>query len=81
MGLGGNVENLITMPNSQTKIRLTRGLFTTYRADGLYPESELIENNGVKPDIHRALTVADFRAGFVEFVDAFSGVAVALTNE
>lgn len=75
MGLGGNVETL-TLTHSQATLRLTRGLFTTYRQDGVYPDEGFVENNGVAPDIRHELKVNDYRAGFVGYVDAFSKAAI-----
>lgn len=78
MGLGGNVEEVIALPYSTAVVRLTRGLFTTYRPDQAYTKEDLIENNGVTPDIHHPMTVNDFRGGFVDYVTAFSDVAAGL---
>lgn len=75
MGLGGNVEAL-TLKNSQTGIRLTRGLFTSYREDGKYSPELLIENNGVLPDYPYEHTVSDFRLGFIGYVREFSKKAI-----
>jgi hypothetical protein len=72
MGLGGNVEEVIQLPYSQASVRLTRGLFTTYSPESNYAESELVENNGITPDIAHKPTVDDFRAGFVEYFEKFS---------
>jgi hypothetical protein len=77
MGLGGNVEAVVTLTNSRTEVRLTRGLFTTYREDGAYDDAQMIENNGVPADLPYAVAVDDFRAGFVGYVEAFSAAAVA----
>ncbi|MBC7740570.1 MAG: PDZ domain-containing protein [Bdellovibrionaceae bacterium] len=76
MGLGGNVEQVGQLNNSRIQVKLTRGLFHPYRADGAYVPSDLIENNGVAPDIEYAHTVKDFRAGYVDYVKAFSEKAV-----
>lgn len=73
MGLGGNVET--TQPGlirSNAEVHLTRGLYTTYRSDGNYSNADYVENNGVQPDIPYTLTVDDFRAGMVGYVEEFS---------
>lgn len=75
MGLGGNVEG-ITLKNSQTSVRLTRGLFTSFRADGNYTPDVMIENNGVTPDYPYEHTIMDFRMGFVNYVREFSKKAI-----
>lgn len=75
MGLGGNVE-AFDLTHSRTQIRLTRGLFTNNRDDNNYTDERMIENNGVTPDYSYEHTVDDFRAGFVEYVKAFSKKAV-----
>jgi hypothetical protein len=77
-GAGGSVEEVLTLPHSQAKLRLTRGLAYVHREGQKVPSSELIENNGVAPDFPHAITLADFRAGFTGYVEAFSNVASAL---
>jgi hypothetical protein len=77
MGLGGNVENVITLPNSQASVRLTRGLFVAYEADGNYAPEAIVENNGVTPDIPHKITLSDFRGGFADYLRAVSDAAVA----
>lgn len=76
MGLGGNVEQVGVLNNSQVKISMTRGLFMTNKEDGKYQESDYIENNGVQPDYPYSHTVQDFRNGFVNYVEEFSKKAV-----
>lgn len=76
MGLGGNVEEVALLTNSNAALRLTRGLFTTNRDDGIYPTTALMENNGVAPDYPYEHNVADFRGGFVGYVRAFSDKAL-----
>jgi hypothetical protein len=76
MGLGGNVEEVRELTNSQAKVRLTRGLYTTNRDDGKYTPEMMMENNGVLPDYPYTHTVADFRAGFTGYVEAFSEKAI-----
>jgi C-terminal processing protease CtpA/Prc len=77
-GAGGNVDDgIATLSNSQATLNLTRGLYTTFRADGAYTDADLVENNGITPDYHYSHTVADFRAGFVGYIKAFSDKAVA----
>ena len=77
MGLGGNVDdNAVTLPYSQASVDITRGLYTTYRADGAYSFADYVENAGIAPDYPVAHTVEDFRAGFVGYVKAFSDAAL-----
>lgn len=78
MGLGGNVEDVITLPNTQATISLTRGLFAAHSPSGEYKFDELVENNGVTPDIAYQHTVQDVRAGYVGYVRAFSDAAIGL---
>lgn len=80
MGLGGNVEPLVQLPHSQATVRMTRGFFTVYSPDGRYDLDNPVENNGVTPDIPYDHTVADVRAGYLEYVKAFSEAAVRLTE-
>lgn len=78
-GWGGNVERVLSLPNSGADLRLTRGFFTTYSPEGKYDfENGMIENNGVQPDIKYQHTVKDVRAGYVDYVSAFSKAAVDL---
>ncbi len=76
MGLGGNVEEVGQLNNSRIKIRMTRGLFFPFRADGAYVPADLVENNGIAPDIEYAHSLQDFRAGFVDYVKTFSNKAI-----
>jgi len=76
MGLGGNVEPVGQLNNSRITIKLTRGLFHPYRPDGAYRPADLVENNGVAPDIAYSHTIADFRSGYVGYVKAFSDEAI-----
>ncbi len=76
MGLGGNVVTMEPLPHTQASLRLTRGLFTSFREDGQYLPSVLVENNGVQPDYAYEHTIEDFRAGFVEYVNTFSQKAL-----
>jgi len=78
MGLGGSVETVGELTHSGAKVNLTRGLFTSYRADGKYEKKDFVENDGIEPDHKHEHTIADFRAGFVGYVEAFSKVAVKL---
>jgi len=55
---------------------MTRGLFYPYNASRGPTDAEYIENNGVLPDISYRHTVKDFRGGFVDYVKAFSDVAI-----
>ena len=76
MGLGGNVEEVGKLPHSQILVRMTRGLFHPYRADGQYKPEDYIENNGVTPDYPYSHTVSDFRNGYIGYVKAFSDKAL-----
>jgi hypothetical protein len=76
MGLGGNVVDAPTLINSQADVRLTRGLYLTYKPDGNYTKDDIVENNGIKPDYPYKPTVEDFRAGFTAYVEAFSDMAI-----
>jgi len=76
IGLGGNVEDVGRLSYSGATVNLTRGLFTSFREDGQYLESDLVENNGILPDYVYDHTVADFRAGFVAYVEALSARAI-----
>jgi hypothetical protein len=78
MGLGGNVEPILTLPFSRATLSATRGLFGAYKANPA--EIRLIENNGVTPDYPYAHTVADYRAGYVGYAKSFSKVAATLTR-
>jgi C-terminal processing protease CtpA/Prc len=81
-GLGGSVEAVLTLPHSAARLSLTRGLFAAHNpAGGGEPVTRLIENNGITPDYPHAVTVADMRAGYVGYVDAFSDVVVNLAEE
>ncbi len=77
MGLGGNVEPLLTLPNMAASLSLTRGLFTVLSPDGNYDFNKMTENNGVTPDVHYSHTVQDVRAGYVGYVKAFMDTAFA----
>jgi C-terminal processing protease CtpA/Prc len=76
MGLGGNVEEVGVLSNSRISIRMTRGLFHPFRADGKYLPEDYIENNGVMPDYPYTQTVLDFRLGYPNFVKTFSDRAI-----
>jgi hypothetical protein len=76
LGLGGTVESSVTLPNSRASVNLTRGLFTSYKADGNYLESDFVENNGISPDIEYNHSVRDFRNGFVDYFNKLSQTAV-----
>ena len=78
MGLGGSVEQVATLPNSGALLSLTRGMGGPYNADP--SQIKLIENEGVTPSIPQVVTKADFRAGFIGWVNAFSDAAVSLTK-
>jgi C-terminal processing protease CtpA/Prc len=72
MGGGGNVEEVATLTNTRTKLNLSRGLGTVFDPTGAYPEANFIEDNGVSPNITYSHTLADFRAGYVGYVNAFN---------
>ena len=76
MGLGGNVEQVGQLNNSRIKIAMTRGLFFPYHEDGKVVDSEIVENNGVAPDIEYAHTIDDIKAGYVNYVKTFSEKAL-----
>lgn len=78
VGLGGNVSEVSVLGNSLAEVRLTRGLFTSYRADGRYSDDDMMENHGVLPDIEYDHTLADFRAGYVRYFERFSNEALKL---
>jgi hypothetical protein len=83
MGAGGWVETMATLPYSRLKLKVTRTLSFVAPADGSARaplDSEVFENNGVTPDYPYMVTVADFRAGFVGYFEAFSRVAAQLTR-
>lgn len=80
MGLGGNVEQVGQLNHSRILIRMTRGLFSPYRPDGKYVETDFVENNGIAPDIEYAHTVEDFRNGYTNYVKLFSDKAVELVK-
>ena len=81
MGLGGNVEKVIELPNSLASINLTRGLFSIYQEAGIYSGEALVENNGIKPDIKYTHNIKDFRQGYTDYMKAISEEAVKLTTE
>lgn len=77
-GLGGNVEGF-TLNYSLADVRLTRGLFTSYRGEqATYADGTFAENNGVTPDIPFRRTLEDFRNGYVGYVKAFADAAASL---
>jgi C-terminal processing protease CtpA/Prc len=76
MGLGGNVEEVGYLTNSRIPISMTRGLFFAYNPNAQPTDADFVENNGVTPDIPYEHTVADFRAGFVNYVKTFSDRAL-----
>ncbi|WP_394835453.1 S41 family peptidase [Pendulispora rubella] len=77
MGGGGNVEEVATLTNTQAVLNLSRGLGTVYDPNGQYPESNIIEDNGVAPDVAYSHTLADFRAGYIGYVRAFNAALAA----
>jgi hypothetical protein len=77
MGAGGNVETFGTLTHSRTTVTGTRGLFVISNPNGVYTESDYIENNGVMPDLLYDHTVTDTRAGYVKYIESFSNYALA----
>lgn len=75
-GAGGTVEPVAVLPNSDYTVYLSRGLVTTFDPTGEYPEENFIEDLGVTPNIEYSHTLADFRAGYVGYVRAFSDALV-----
>jgi hypothetical protein len=49
IGLGGNVESLGPLTNSQSSLSLTRGLFTTYQTDETYGMPGLVVRGRAAP--------------------------------
>lgn len=78
MGLGGNVEEVGILPNSQVKVKLTRGHFFVYREDGKYSMKDMIENNGVEPHVRRTIELKDVRDDYMEYVKDISEQAIKL---
>jgi hypothetical protein len=72
MGGGGNVEQVATLTNTQAQLSISRGLGTVFDPTGQYPDSRFIEDNGVTPDVSYSHTLADYRAGYVAYVNAFN---------
>lgn len=77
-GLGGNVEEVLTTTYSQATLRVTRSLYAPMDQASQVPFGTLVEDQGVTPDVPHQLTVADFRAGYVDYVEHFSATAVGL---
>lgn len=77
MGLGGSVEEVLTQPYSRAVLSLTRGMAGPFNPSGA---PKLIENAGVTPDIEHPVTLADFRAGYVDYATSFSHAAATLTR-
>jgi hypothetical protein len=80
MGLGGNVEEVALLPNSQMVLRATRGFFIPFSPEGTYDLENPVENNGVTPDVRYTHTVQDVRAGYVGYFSAFSKAAAGLVK-
>jgi C-terminal processing protease CtpA/Prc len=72
MGGGGNVEEVATLTNTRWTLNLSRGLGTVFDSTGAYPDERFVEDNGVKPDVTYSHTLADFRAGYVGYVQSFN---------
>lgn len=79
LGAGGNRLDF-TMPISQIKFSLVNSIIDVYKPDGKYDFENLIENNGVKPDIHYSHTLQDAQQGYLNFVKSFSEAASKLAN-
>jgi hypothetical protein len=79
-GLGGSVEPVAKTTYSEAELYLTRSLCAPLDEQNQIPLGALTEDNGVAPDIEYRPTVADFRAGYVDYVRAFSSQAVRLTR-
>jgi C-terminal processing protease CtpA/Prc len=77
MGGGGTVESVAVLTHTRRTLSVTRGLFTVHDPTGAYPDDRYIEDHGVSPDIEHTHTLADFRAGYVGYVEAFSRALVA----
>jgi hypothetical protein len=77
MGLGGSVEPVLTQTHSGAILSLTRGMGGPFNPAGA---PKLIENEGVTPDFEHPVTVADFRAGYVDYVKSFSHLAATITR-
>lgn len=80
LGAGGTVETVAFLPNTNYGLYLSRGLTTVLDPSGAYPDSRFIEDHGVTPDVEYAHTLADFRAGYVAYVRAFSDAMVAAVH-
>jgi hypothetical protein len=74
-GLGGSVEPVAVSTYSQAELRLTRSLFAPMSQAKEIPFGNVVEDDGIEPDVRYSPTVADFRSGYVEYVKAFSEVA------
>jgi hypothetical protein len=81
MGGGGNVERVATLTNTQTALSVSRGVGTVFDPTGAYPESLVIEDNGVSPDVAYRHTLADFRAGYVGYIGAFNSVLAGMLRD
>ena len=79
-GMGGNVTVMDKLSNSGVQFRLTRSLFYLYREDYSLPDTAVIENNGVTPDIAFNYTAADREKGYKEYIEQFSKEAVKLLD-
>jgi Peptidase family S41 len=77
-GLGGSVEEVLTTTYTQASLRLTRSFFAPMTQANQIPFGNLVEDQGVAPDVLHPLTVADFRAGYIGYVTHFSQTAVGL---
>jgi C-terminal processing protease CtpA/Prc len=77
MGGGGNVEEVATLTNSRWVLNLSRGIGMVPDAKGAFPEANIIEDNGVVPDVTYSHTLGDFRSGYVGYVEAFNTTLAA----
>ena len=87
MGLGGNVVPYGPLDNTRAYLSVTRGLFTSYDAQGLsasmerqgnYADSRLIENNGNTPDFDYIKTREDMMYGHISYITTFMDAALKL---
>jgi len=76
-GLGGNVEPVGSLLNSNFQVNLTRSIYQIGTAvDSKNPFSEVIENKGVEPDYKRAVRVDDIKNDFVDYFKELSDRAI-----
>jgi hypothetical protein len=76
-GAGGAVMS-VQLPYSGAVFSFPVGLFGAYDAEPA--RVRLVENNGVTPDFPHAVSIDDFRGGYVDYSTAFSQIATSLPN-